>query len=367
MNICFMIPSLGAGGAERTVSYLTRCFADEGDRVSVITVFDERFYPLDERVSYHCINVPNKAKYFRTLGRIAAGVRRTRLVRRTLADLRPDVVFCVLTDMVKYLPLSSRRYCLITSERTNPAALPKKTVDRKRRIYRHSDGVVFQTQRAKAFFADVVGDKGAVIQNAVSVDPAKADRSDVKKKFVAVGRLIEAKDYPTMLRAFALFAKDHADYTLDVYGSGPLLPELTALVGQLHLDHAVSFKGTAPDAVYNAADATAFLLSSAFEGMPNVLLEALALGVPCISTDCPNGPGELIENGVNGLLTDVGDPAGLCSCMAYVAEHPKEAAALAENGKKIAETNSVAIISEKYRRYFLSILKQGKEDGEKQL
>ena len=357
MNICFMVPSMGAGGAERTVSYLTKEFIKRGDLVSIITVFDDSFYEVDKEVLCKCIDIRGSSKLPRLMNRIICGILRYRKVNQAINEIKPDIVFCILTDMAKYVINAKRYYCLITSERTNPSILPKKVISQKKKIYRKSDGIVFQTNRAKAFFCNDIGDKGIVIQNAVSIETSKVNRTTANKKFTAVGRLIDAKDYPTMIRAFYLFHQSYPDYILEIFGDGPNESDLKTLVEELELAQSVFLKGTVKGAIYSAIDSTAFLFSSKYEGMPNVLLEALALGVPCISTRCPNGPEEIIQDGVNGFLTDVGNPESFCECMKYVVENPERRELVAKNGKKINGTNSISNISDQYHDYFVSVMK----------
>lgn len=127
-----------------------------------------------------------------------------------------------------------------------------------------------------------------------------------KKIFAAVGRLEPQKNFPMLIRAFSEFHKEEKDYQLIIYGEGKERTNLEKFIKQLNLEDAVFLPGRNKDVLNAINDSAAFILSSDYEGMPNALIEAICMGMPVISTDCPSGgPRELIHNGENGLLIDV--------------------------------------------------------------
>jgi glycosyltransferase involved in cell wall biosynthesis len=132
--------------------------------------------------------------------------------------------------------------------------------------------------------------------------------------FVTVGRLIEQKDHSTLLQAFASLRKQR-NARLLVLGEGEARPQLERLAGSLGLRNDVSLPGFADNPYAYMSRAAGFVLSSAREGLPTVLIEALALGVPVISTDCPSGPREILKDGTLGALVPVGDVSALAGAM----------------------------------------------------
>jgi glycosyltransferase involved in cell wall biosynthesis len=114
--------------------------------------------------------------------------------------------------------------------------------------------------------------------------------------------------------------------------------------------------GVAKDAVLKIADSSVYVMSSKFEGMPNALMEAMAIGLPCVSTDCPNGPAELIENGVNGLLVPVGDVEALSEAIIKMIEDREFAERCGKNARKILETHSIDQKAKEYAEYIEKVL-----------
>lgn len=157
---------------------------------------------------------------------------------------------------------------------------------------------------------------------------------------VAVGRLIVKKDYPTLLRAFAGL-KTERPARLIVLGEGRERSKLEALVKQLGLEGRVDFYGRTPNPYAFLARADLFVLSSRFEGMPSVVIEALACGCPAVSTDCPSGPSEILGDGAFGPLTPVGDVAALQQAMAERLAAPRDAARLKARAAEFSAARTV--------------------------
>ena len=139
---------------------------------------------------------------------------------------------------------------------------------------------------------------------------------------LGVGRLTRQKDFPTLIRAFAE-VRQRRSARLIILGEGEDRPVLEALVAELGLGEAVALPGFRDNAMAYIAGAAMFVLSSAWEGLPTVLIEALAAGTRVVSTDCPSGPREILEDGRLGSLVPVGDTAGLTAAMIDALEQPR--------------------------------------------
>lgn len=133
--------------------------------------------------------------------------------------------------------------------------------------------------------------------------------------FLAVGRLVEQKDYPTLLAAFRLAKKENQKLKLIVLGDGHLKTKLETMIRNMDLQDDVDFLGYRKNPFSFMRKADAFVLASKHEGMPGVLVQAMAINGHCIATDCPTGPNEIIENGQGGLLVPVGKPESLADAI----------------------------------------------------
>ena len=360
MKILFLAVHLKSGGAERTISYLSNYFVSKEHKVVVLSIENEVFYDFDKRVKILTLGIPSKSES--VVGRFTNMVKRAVLVNRAIRKETPDVVFCMLPEVARYLPLRYKTYSLISSERINPEAVDKKRIRFKEKVFLNSDGVIFQTKRAMNFYSKNIREKATVIHNAVGNSLVyDLEKPIVREdKISAIGRLTKQKNYPLLLRAFADFSRVYPNYRLEIFGDGKDREVLEKLAVTLNVDKNVSFMGNCKDAIVRAADSKMYVLSSDYEGMPNALMEAMAVGLPCISTDCPNGPAELIEHRKNGILVPVNSQNELRDAMIEFASNEGFANQCGENANKILLTHSIDSISEQYLSYIEKVHNQKK-------
>ena len=170
--------------------------------------------------------------------------------------------------------------------------------------------IVFQTYKIRDRYSKSVKDKSIVIYNPI-IDNLPEPVEKREKKIVAIGRLSGEKNYPLLINSFA--KTDNNEYTLHIYGDGTLRGELETLIKKLHLEDKVFLMGKVNRVVEHIKKAEIFVLSSDYEGMPNALIEAMAMGLSCISTKFPSGAAEeLITDRENGLLVNTNDTEAMC-------------------------------------------------------
>ena len=157
---------------------------------------------------------------------------------------------------------------------------------------------------------------------------------------LAIGRLDKQKDFPTLLTAFARLLSQHSA-RLIVLGEGPLRPTLLALAHNLHISEYVDFPGFVSNPFAYLANAHLFVLSSRYEGLPTVLIEAMACGCPVVSTDCPFGPAEILENGRWGKLVPTEDPEALAKAMIHTMDTPPQRDTLRERASYFSVDRAV--------------------------
>lgn len=328
----FATASMMRGGAERVVSILANHYAAAGWEVSILMLLHSHAgYELDPAI--RIIDISND--------KVNAGLRFPKLVmlgRKILKEVRPDVLVSFMDNVCLVMGFAIRGLGIrhVTSERIDPSRIHRNFALEKalERIYASSDCCVLQTRRAWDYFPASVQSKSRIIPNPIEISCLASERK--RPRIVAAGRLSPQKNHAMLLEAFAGFIKGHPDYSLDIYGEGRLRNALEQRIASLGLAGSVALKGNAPRLHEEISDAAMFVLSSDYEGLSNALLEAMMMGLPCISTTC-SGSDEAIEDGVNGLLVPVGDEAALRGAMERLAGDEELSSRLGRNARVSAE------------------------------
>ncbi|HET8901948.1 MAG TPA: glycosyltransferase family 4 protein [Holophagaceae bacterium] len=340
--MCFFIWGLRAAGAERVLSFLANAWSAKGWQVLILTMEDGRvepFYPLADAVEVRPLDLLKDSASF--VSGLANNLRRLRTIRRAFREAAPDVVISFV-DKANTLAVFATRGLgipLIISERTDPS---RRSLGRwwnalRDRAYPRADLLVFQSQAVLDWFPPRVRRKGVVIPNPVPPPPIAepSQRENLPKRLVAMGRLFPVKGFDLLLEAFAAVAAKEPDWVLDIWGEGPERGALEAQAQGLGLAERVRFPGLTerPFEILRGADL--FILSSRAEGFPNVLVEAMACGLPVISTEFGGAAKEIIRDGVDGVLVPSADPAALGSAMLRLMADPAARARLSERAPEV--------------------------------
>jgi glycosyltransferase involved in cell wall biosynthesis len=244
------------------------------------------------------------------------------LWRRLHAIAPGDIVIGTRPALNLLLPSVTRAGVIcIGQEHMHLSAHPPLLREAIRRGYGRLDAVTTLTHRDRDQYRDLLGPRtpAVCLPNAVAAatEPRAALNAPV---LLAAGRLTHQKGFDRLLRAFVPVAAQHPEWTLRICGSGPKRRQLQRLVEELGIAGQVVLRGRVANMARERANASAFVLSSRFEGLPMVLLEAMAAGVPAVAFDCPTGPREVIRHGVNGLLVPDGDEDALAAALLTVIE-----------------------------------------------
>jgi len=352
MRITFVIPSLAAGGAERVASSLVNYWSSVGDEVTLATLdFEEAdFYSLSpsvERVALGLGEVSSNGFL-----RISKNFRRVRQLRRVIRQSRPDVVisFLAYTNVLVLTAALGLGVPVVVSERTNTIqGRAGSAVDLLRHVlYPRADAVVVQTEAVAEWARRLV--KAAAVRVIPNpVHPPKTELHSFQDErnltVLAMGRLVPVKGFDVLLQAFARCARLHHDWTLRIVGDGPERGRLEALSDKLGIATRVRLDPflKEPEAAFKSAGL--FALSSRYEGFPNVLLEAMACGLPVISFDCPNGPKEIIRDGLDGVLVPANNEEVLAERMARLMGAEDERKRLAASAIQVTERFSLTKVA----------------------
>lgn len=361
MRIGFLISNLSAGGAERATSSLANYFSQHGHEVEIITFKDsDSFYTLEDKVTHLRLGFDEIALSL-SLKRIFGALKRMFKIRSFIKKRKLDVLIGMSFSMTWYTVFATKftKTKSVGTERNNPYKYKATKINSflRKFFYKFCDGYVFQTKKSSLFFTDKLKKRDIIIPNAIFNETVyKLTVPEKREKLIcAVGRLNEQKRFDILIDAFASIAEKIPEHRMIIFGEGDLRKELEERVASYSLEERIFLPGTDPEAVKVVNHADVFVLSSDLEGMPNVLMEAMAMGVPCVSTRCDMGPEELIENEKNGLLVDVGSTQQIAQAMFGIIKNPDLSEKLSSNARELIRTHSIDAISEKWLNFLKSI------------
>lgn len=309
-KLLIVMGSMGRGGAERVISLISDYFCKQGWKVYIaLLLFNKVDYKLNENVTIVNLSGEGQSRIKRLPGWFWG-------LRKLVKTIRPDSIlsFAARINVIVQLSCWGLKQKIVVSERNDPFMDGRsKGLDfLTSLLYPKAKAVVFQTRRAAGYFDQVKLKNQVIIPNPIAVCCKASNPSGCK--IVTVGRLTKQKNQKMLIDAFSDFHEKYPDSELHIFGEGELREELTKQIIQLKLDGAVFLNGNIPNIHEQIADATMFILPSDYEGLSNALLEALMMGLPCISTACA-GSDEYIVNGESGLLIPVGDKQALVGAM----------------------------------------------------
>lgn len=364
MHIAMLIGALTKGGAERVLVNLADYFAEKGYRVTMVTQYKkENEYPLNEKVNRIISDITEEET---GKSRLLNFVRRFFKLRNIWKRERPDVILSFIgkNNMMAILTSRFLDIPVAVSVRAEPSEEYYTPFLRRmaKCLFAQASGVILQTGRCFDFFPEKVRKKAVLLKNPI-------DRSFFRERYqgerdktiVAVGRVDANKNHEMLIRAFARIAEEFSDYRLIIYGEGELRPKLLTLIEELTMTDRILMPGS----VNNVADviykSEIFVLPSNTEGAPNTLMEAMAMGLCVVATDCPcGGPADLIENGYNGILTPVMNEEKMKENLQFLLNNLQKAEELGTNAKKTADIYQPEIVYGEWEK-FLRLLALGEK------
>ena len=359
-KIAFYINGLGNGGAERVTVNLARHFVQKGYEVILVTSrvrADEYEQPEGTRRIISETIEPgsmNPVSYF---------YKRFKNIRAIWKREKPDALVCFIgkCNVIGLLTSWGLKFPVYVSVRNEPT----KEYDTKlmrflsKTLFARAKTIIVQTEDAKAYFPKYLQKKTVILPNSLDTRFILPRFEGVRKnEIVSVGRLVECKNQKMLIDAFSAVAGEYPELILKIYGNGThnedTRGELEEQVRTLHLENRVKFMGHCNDMPQQLYESRIFVLTSDYEGMPNALLESMALGLACISTDCPcGGPRTVIQDGENGLLIPVRNEKALEQALWEILSNPALEKKLGENARKIGEQLSPERVNEAWEKVII--------------
>ena len=354
MKILFCTGGLTKGGAERVITNLSNYLVEKGNDVAIVVTRANKIeYEISPKVNIYKLEEKQSRSLFRQIKLLIN-------LRNKILDFKPDVNISFLEVptlrmlLLKLFTISLKKIPLIISLRIDPNVAFRGFKGKMLlKLYKYANGFVFQTIDAQNFFDVNIKKRSVVIANPVDNRFFKEYYNGKKEeKIVFVGRLTKQKNYPLLIEGFYDFYKKHNNYKLFIYGEGEEKNNLIQLVNKLNLNDKVIFKGNVDNIIDEIYNAKIFVMTSDYEGLSNALMEAMTLGVPCISTNSSGGGAKmLIEDGENGILIKTRDKFALVENLNYLADNEEINKKISYNSWKSMKKYNPDLINNEWYKY----------------
>ena len=385
-KIAFFIDSLGGGGAERVVSVLCRELTARGYDVDILMLHKRPIaYSMPGEVNlYYAEDMPVTTPWGKLIRKASQRCMdlqvwfRNPLLRKFGCHTYPRVNetrmyfyanyalpyreylkknpgctafgFLIRSNIAMLMAAKNLPVKTVFCERNNPIRpdMPRNIIKIRDRIYRRCKAAVFQTEEERDYYTRLRCGS-TVIPNPLKEGRPQPFEGGRRHEIVNFCRLNKQKNIPLLIDAFEMLLADHPDYTLRIYGRGEEKDNLIALTREKGLENSVFFEDFAADVHDRIRDAAMYVCSSDFEGLSNSMLEALAIGLPCVCTDCEGGGARMmIEDHKNGILTPIGDVQALYGAMKEIVENPALAEKLSKEAVKVRDKLSIERIVDRW-------------------
>ena len=354
-RLVVVISSIEPGGAEGVAVRLCNAWA-QNCSVTLVTLFNKphqlELHPAIERLNLASVSSDGPVRP----GAVAGNLSRIAAIRNVLKAKSPDFVISHMdqTNILVLLAAIGLRCPTIVVEHVDPRhhSVGLKWSLLRRATYPLAVRMVTVCERMIGAYPALLRSRAVAIPNPVIVPDLAAQFVAAEKSVVAMGRLTHQKGFDVLIRAFASVVRRHPGATLTIWGSGPEHDTLIALADRLGLAGCVRLAGFVNEPFEALLRSSVFVLPSRYEGFGLALAEAMALGMPVVATDCPSGPGEIVRDGVDGLLVPPEDPDRLADALCAVLDNPDLARRLAGNARDVRERFSLTCALDRWENLF---------------
>ena len=348
MKVLMVIKKLRYSGAYKMFIWVAQNLANLGFDVTVYTYMKSDVKSLGDNI--HWIEDDLEGRNF---------LLQLKKIRKIVKKVNADCCISFLLDanLLNTLACLGTNTKSIICERNDPFRPRYYKLSLTKWIFNWADGAIFQLPKVATYYSMIKGNT-AIIPNPVTYkggNIAIPSFKDRKNTIITLGRIdIAQKRHDILIQAFIKFHNKYPDYELVIYGDGLQndIDRIKCLITSLRASKFIHLKGITHNPQKVLSESKFFVLSSDFEGIPNALIEAMSIGLPCISTDCrPGGAAMLIKNQKNGIIVPPHDIEKLLEAMLHIASHPIEADEMGRQAKWISEEFSEKIIIQKWMAY----------------
>ena len=356
MKIIFVIPNLGSGGAERVISILSASFADQEADVDIVLMHNKEIaYFISDKVNVIDFGMDLLFCSKRLSCKIMRDYFKKQKQEHDKIVIIPFHDSCLKRVL---LSVSGLAIPVIACERNDPYQKGTSMIAKTKANlpYRMASHCVFQTPGASEYYDNYVQNKSTVIMNPLVMSENIKWNGIESKRIVSVGRLEPQKNQMMLIESFHRVHKEHPEYILEIYGEGSMREILQEKINELQLDQCVFLRGHSSDIPKILEESFLFVLSSDYEGLSNALIEALAVGMPVITTDHPCGGAKiLVQDGVNGILVSTGNANEMASAMKQIIQDHTFALRMGENAYRTRELLSVDRIADEWLKVIMKL------------
>lgn len=356
-RILLLIPALNAGGAERVMVTLANEWSKENDITLMVFNNGNCFYHLNNEVHLKALNImPRKKGLLRKFSIPFVELLRLNAIYSEIKKGKYNFIlsFCFTTNFFASMAaLFLKKEKILISERNDPykySGWQRRIVNL---LYRRSDVIICQNKVVKEYFIkNGFKNNLIILPNPVNFTDIPTKRPDyISPEIVTVGRLNRQKNHRLLIEAFDEIKELYQKYTVKIYGIGLLEEELKDLIIERNLESRVFLMGTKKRVMFEVNKSSIFVLTSDFEGFPNVLIEAMATGLPVVSSDFNTGiASELIKSEDNGYLFEVGNKKDLVLKLKKILDRENDFIKMGERNRIMAEQYRDKIIAKKWIR-----------------
>lgn len=347
-KIIFIVPSLGIGGAQKVAAFIMDYVVrNQYDITAIIKDKEDSNIDINPKIKVLYLNDGIKRGVLRRIHEVLS-------VRNLTKKINPNAIIVFGSLAMPALGAVLSGIPVIGCERGDPHKYSKKRLLINKLLYRKYDYCVFQTEQVRQYYRKDPKHSSVIANPCPRVPYVRSSKGE--KIIAAAGRLSEDKGFDTLIKAYNLKKEELNDYKVVIYGEGNYRKKLEQLINDLCLSGKVILYGKVKDLPKHLSEASLFVLTSWYEGIPNVLIEAMSIGLPIVATDCaPGGARLLMDNGCRGgIIVPVQDEHKMAEAIKYMIDNPEYADKMGKLGMDICNIYS----PEKIGTEWMDIIKQ---------